>query len=138
MVQALADAQAHTRHVLNIQYPVLIAMFPQMWGSTALGFGGMGGAAMTTAYTIVMGTDYSRLYSVYFNGRYAYCAELTNAFVADLRDHHLKARDKGSDCVADYMIDKDAQGGPSARFEGDAIDSALGNANFMQSICTMM
>ena len=30
------------------------AMFPQTWGSTALGHGGVGGAAMTTAYTVVL------------------------------------------------------------------------------------
>jgi hypothetical protein len=30
------------------------SMFTQTWGSTALGHGGMGGAAVTTAYTIVL------------------------------------------------------------------------------------
>lgn len=31
-----------------------IIMFPEMWGSTALGYGGMGGAAMTEAYTVIV------------------------------------------------------------------------------------
>ena len=47
-----------------------VVVFTQMWGSTALGFGGIGGAAMTTAPTIVF-----RLgdhYAVYFGGRHAY------------------------------------------------------------------
>lgn len=44
--------------------------FPQMWGSTALGFGGIGGQAMTTAQTVVIG--YGNRYEVYFGGRFAY------------------------------------------------------------------
>lgn len=47
------------------------AMFAQTWGSTALGFGGIGGAAMTPAYTVVVdGPDGSRV--VYWAGRFAY------------------------------------------------------------------
>lgn len=40
-------------------------MFPQAWGSTSLGFGGIGGQAMTSAYTTVItdncadGAEYS-------------------------------------------------------------------------------
>lgn len=35
-------------------HDVEVIMFPQTWGSTALGYGGMGGAAMTPAYTVVV------------------------------------------------------------------------------------
>lgn len=35
-------------------YDVEVVMFPQTWGSTALGYGGMGGASMTPAYTVVV------------------------------------------------------------------------------------
>lgn len=50
------------------------AMFPQMWGSTALGFGGLGGQAMTTAYTTVIECQSNGHYAVYFgsSGRLAY------------------------------------------------------------------
>lgn len=44
--------------------------FPQTWGSTALGFGGIGGQAMTTAQTYVVIT-YGTVY-VYFGSRFAY------------------------------------------------------------------
>lgn len=47
------------------------AMFPQMWGSTALGFGGMGGAAMTPAYTVVV-LGVGDTLAVYWAGRLAY------------------------------------------------------------------
>ncbi len=51
------------------------AMFPQMWGSTALGFGGIGGAAMTPAYTVVV-TGPSNQVAVYWAGQHAYTIDL--------------------------------------------------------------
>lgn len=45
--------------------------FPQTWGSTALGFGGIAGAALTTAYTTVIIDPYKNG-AVFFNGKYAY------------------------------------------------------------------
>jgi hypothetical protein len=33
---------------------VEVVLFPQTWGSTALGYGGMGGAAVTPAYTVIV------------------------------------------------------------------------------------
>lgn len=65
------------------------AMFSQTWGSTALGFGGIGGAAMTPAYTVVVrGPDGSM--AVYWAGRFAYrvladaTPEQHQAFLSDL------------------------------------------------------
>lgn len=46
--------------------------FPQLWGTTALGFGGIGGQAMTTAQTIVVVAELKRVVVVYFDGRFAY------------------------------------------------------------------
>lgn len=51
-----------------------VHMFPQTWGSTALGFGGIGGAAMTTAYTVIVRGPQGD-YAVYFSGRLAYHIE---------------------------------------------------------------
>lgn len=48
------------------------AMFPQTWGSTALGHGGMGGASVTTAYTIVLECSATQEYLVYFGGQFCY------------------------------------------------------------------
>lgn len=47
------------------------AMFAQTWGSTALGFGGIGGAAMTPAYTVVIAGPNGQ-FAVYWAGRLAY------------------------------------------------------------------
>jgi hypothetical protein len=56
----------------------VIAMFPQVWGSTALGFGGVGGAAMTPAYTVaIQGPD--RTIALYWAGQLAYVVSPVNA-----------------------------------------------------------
>lgn len=67
-------------------------MFEQTWGSTSLGFGGIGGAAMTTAntYVFVPVTCNQNCY-VYFGSRYAYQAEYNNeTFREDLRNRRMK------------------------------------------------
>ncbi|UJJ60631.1 hypothetical protein [Rhodanobacter denitrificans] len=52
----------------------LVTVFPQLWGSTALGYGGVGGAAMTTAYTVVVEAQVLGRRAVYFGscGQLAY------------------------------------------------------------------
>ena len=47
-----------------------VEQFQQTWGSTALGFGGIGGASMTTATTTII--RYRNWIVVYFGGRFAY------------------------------------------------------------------
>ena len=49
----------------------VLAMFAETWGSTALGFGGIGGAAMTPAYTVIIEGPSADL-AVYWAGRMAY------------------------------------------------------------------
>lgn len=52
-------------------HEVDVTLFNQTWGSTALGYDGIGGAAMTDAYTVVV--EFQGVYCVYFGGgRLAY------------------------------------------------------------------
>ncbi len=80
------DPDVPPRYVERVRRPFLsecqvMAMFPQTWGSTALGFGGIGGAAMTPAYTVVVhGPRFER--AVYFNGSFAYMV-LENAMTEE-------------------------------------------------------
>lgn len=84
--EAMADwtqaqrAQAHAQNSWPLkkcvrrpspEEAVVVAMFPQTWGSTALGFGGIGGAAMTPAYTVVVRGPAGE-HAVYWAGRFAY------------------------------------------------------------------
>lgn len=70
-------------------------MFTQTWGSTALGFGGLGGAAMTSAYVIVLESEQGKGFCVYFGGRFAYhiqtpsdyfFVDLNNRIMADVKN----------------------------------------------------
>lgn len=54
----------------------VLMLWQQMWGSTALGFGGIGGAAMTTADVVLVRTYPST--AIYFGGRLAYVIQNPN------------------------------------------------------------
>ena len=65
--------------------------FNQLWGSTALGFDGFGGSAMTPATTYVfVPVGVEQKCFVYFAGRFAYSADLSEAFKEDLRNHNME------------------------------------------------
>lgn len=72
------------------------AMFPQTWGSTALGHGGMGGAAMTTAYTIALECYATQEILVYFGGRMCYKVDRRSPnfelFLEDCAKHALASK----------------------------------------------
>lgn len=61
--------------------------FPQTWGSTALGFGGIGGSAMTTAQTVVVMNG--RDACVYFGGRLAYGAPVNHDLMDDIAAQNM-------------------------------------------------
>lgn len=59
--------------------------FEQVWGSTALGFGGIGGQAMTSARTYVfVPINCNQKCFVYFAGRFAYKADYSQEFMDDV------------------------------------------------------
>ena len=63
--------------------------FPQQWSSTALGFGGIGGQAFTTALTVVVMKD--REACVYFGGAFAYkIKKYGQTFFKDMKDHNMQ------------------------------------------------
>lgn len=73
----------------NANECVVVAMFPQTWPSTALGFGGVGGRAVTDAYTTVVEckeTPECRAWATYWDGRFAYCVRQSLATPDQLQD----------------------------------------------------
>lgn len=67
-----------------------VCVFPQTWGSTALGFGGVGGQAITVAQTIVLWSIHCEVAWVAFDGGVAYKISNPNeAFFDDLREHDM-------------------------------------------------
>lgn len=68
-----------------------IDVFTQTWGSTALGFGGLGGQAITSAYTVIVQGPNGDC-CVYFSGRLAYHIKRpNNVFYED--KHQRKMRE---------------------------------------------
>lgn len=72
------------------------AMFTQTWGSTALGHGGLGGAAMTTAYTVVLECIELNELLVYFGSEFCYKVDRRSKnfdkFVEDCRYKMLASK----------------------------------------------
>lgn len=65
--------------------------FSQIWGSTALGFGGIGGQAMTTARTYVLiPLNVDQKCFVYFAGRFAYAVPYSQKFMDDVVAQHME------------------------------------------------
>ena len=59
--------------------------FEQTWGSTALGFGGVGGQAITSAITYVfIPISINQKCFVYFAGRFAYAVDYSDKFMEDV------------------------------------------------------
>ena len=59
--------------------------FEQTWGSTALGFGGVGGQMMTSATTYVfIPMSVNQKCFVYFAGRFAYAVDYNEKFMKDV------------------------------------------------------
>ena len=71
--------------------------FDQTWASTALGFGGVGGAALTTERTYVfIPNSLEDEAFVFFGGTYAYTANLTDAFWEDIEKKDMaKVKESG-------------------------------------------
>lgn len=69
-IAATQESMVTKRRKPTSHETTLTVMFPQMWGSTALGFGGGGGNAITMAYSIVI--ECQGDYAVYFGSKFAY------------------------------------------------------------------
>lgn len=85
-------------------YHVSVVMFEQTWGSTALGFGGIGGQAITNAYTVIVEGPQGDA-CVYFAGQMAYHIERPNAQfredIAGRRMHTVRgAKDRYENRIA--------------------------------------
>lgn len=81
----------------------LVSMFEQTWGSTSLGFGGIGGAAMTTAFTSVIQAD-ENTFAVYFHERFAYeVLNPTDQFFKDVENKRVASRRMASLYSSDLL-----------------------------------
>lgn len=66
---------------------LVLHTFPQMWGSTALGFDVIGGQAMTEAYTTVVHERTTDIYIIFFGEKPCYSlTDPTEEFFEDLKN----------------------------------------------------
>lgn len=63
--------------------------FDQMWASTALGFSGFGGSAMTTERTYVFIPKESEVAFVFFGDGFAYMAHTNERFWEDVKNQDM-------------------------------------------------
>lgn len=86
----IEKTRKHTDYDMTV-----VAMFVQTWGSTALGFGGIGGQAFTSAYVSVIESNLTGEHAVYFHGQLAYVILRPNEkFWEDVHGHKMvDARD---------------------------------------------
>lgn len=78
----------------EIKYPEfeVLGVFSQTWGSTALGFGGIGGQAITAAYTTVIESVDLGCAAVFFSEGLAYIVNKPNKeFYDDLDKRNMSA-----------------------------------------------
>lgn len=81
--------------------------FPQTWGSTALGHGGIGGAAISSALTVVVGMK-RYYYCVYFGGRLAYKVfNPSPNFFEDLHKFNMKRKGEHSQYLNELELMED-------------------------------
>ena len=84
----LPDIKENDRERRPNEDEIEVYSFPQTWGSTALGFGGVGGQMVTGAQTTVV--VHLNNAAVYFNGYLAYVIEGFNqTFFEDLGKHDM-------------------------------------------------
>lgn len=82
-LKTVDERLGHRGDILSIE------TFSQTWGSTALGFGGWGGQAITTANTTVIRLGNGQ-WPVFFGGKLAYVVENpTKEFHEDLLNRRM-------------------------------------------------
>lgn len=106
---------------------VHVYYFPQTWGGTQLGFGGIGGAAITTAPTLIVCGPSHDDFVVYFGGRFAYyVTDITsrtfNELQAALKEQYLpsirRAKDLGwLEGALSYDYENDRLPSPKVRLD---------------------
>ena len=92
MTRQLISIAEDLRYRFGIYYPDSNADlydFDQTWASTALGFGGIGGSAMTKERTYVYIQYDEETAYVYFGGTFAYKTHINDRFWEDIKKHDM-------------------------------------------------
>ena len=69
-----------TREEYNYWKEINFHMVKQTWGNTSGGWQGIGGSAMTSAYTVIIENDWYGFACIYYNGKLAYICEMDEKY----------------------------------------------------------
>jgi len=108
--------------IMSTYHKFKMYVFPQTWSSTALGFDGCGGQAITEAYTTVVEMSWcytnkteeirgfnfieseDKIYAVFFDGKIAYmCLNPNSEFFKDFNRMCMKPQ-RGAECYVDENL----------------------------------
>jgi len=76
-------------HEDMLEYRLELYSHPQGWGSTACGFGGLAGQAITTAQTNVFLSRHLDIALVFHAGKFAYASRISREFGKALKEQRL-------------------------------------------------
>lgn len=108
MLQFSKDKKWMDQESLRAWNKINLHVVLQMWGSTACGWGGMGGAATTQSYTTVIESLEGNAIFVYYNGKLAYVAEMDDK-LKPIKEHgykYLPDISSSSKVLTTYYVNK--------------------------------
>jgi len=92
LLQIEEDYPFRLKDPIKNRRDMVLKMFPQTWESTSLGFGGIGGSAMTEAMTYVLiPNNDSEDSLVYFAGCFAYKIPYSRSFINDVNNEQIES-----------------------------------------------
>jgi len=108
MLQFSKDKRWMDQESLRAWNKINLHVVLQMWGSTACGWNGIGGAAMTQSYTTVIESIEGNAIFVYYNGKLAYVAEMDDKLkpIKDDGYRYLPDISGSSKVLTTYYVNK--------------------------------
>jgi hypothetical protein len=67
-----------------------VSIVNQMWGNTSCGWEGMGGSAMTKAYTVIIENKEYGMACIYYSGKLAYICEIDEKYISFRKDGFVR------------------------------------------------
>lgn len=74
-IKEVCGEQYYKSRIANEWFDIDLHIVPQLWNSTACGWGGIGGQAFTTSYNFIIHQRVTNWLYVYWNGKLAYIIE---------------------------------------------------------------
>lgn len=105
--RSMIDVRDKKEQVFKLRRPRIEELetiqFIQTWGSTATGFGGMGGSVMTSCYTTIVSCIHTNIVAIFFGGNYCFSVEPNEEFSKDLKAMQIKGYGNNGYKIVSYF-----------------------------------